>query len=84
MTPAPRPERSGRCLSVELAPELLAQLRELAAARGQTLAELVRRALADLVAAADSEHRPDPLADRLAAIEARLSALEGRKRRGLL
>jgi predicted transcriptional regulator len=79
----PRPARKGRCLSVELAPELLTQLRELADARGQSLAELVRRALADLVAAADSEHRPDPLADRLAAIEARLSALE-RGRRGRL
>jgi predicted transcriptional regulator len=74
-----RPDRAGRCLSVELAPELLAQLRELATARGQTLAELVRRALADLVTAPGS----DPLADRLAAIEARLAALE-RGRRGRL
>ncbi len=74
-----RPERAGRCLSVEVAPELLAQLRQLAAARGQTLAELVRLALAEVVAAPGA----DPLADRLAAIEARLSALE-RGRRGRL
>jgi hypothetical protein len=53
---------------------------EVAAARGQALAELVRRALADLLAAADAEHQPD----RLAVIAARLSAIEGRKRRGLL
>jgi predicted transcriptional regulator len=74
-----RPERAGRCLSVDVAPELRAQLRELAADRGQTLAELVRRALAEVVAAPGA----DPLADRLAAIEARLAALE-RGRRGRL
>jgi predicted transcriptional regulator len=74
-----RPDRAGRCLSVELEPDLRAQLRELATARGQTLAELVRRALADLVTAPGA----DPLADRLAAIEARLAALE-RGRRGRL
>ncbi len=79
-----RPARAGRCLSVELEPELRAQLKALADARGQTLAELVRRALAELVAAAgDQQAKPDRLADRLAAIEARLSVLE-RGRRGRL
>ena len=80
---SPRPARAGRCLSVELEPDLRAQLQALAAARGQTMAELVRRALAELVATAGPDPRPDPLADRLAAIEARLSVLE-RGRRGRL
>jgi predicted transcriptional regulator len=74
----PRPKRSGRCLSVELAPELLAQLREVAAARGQTLAELVRRALAELVAAADPQAGPAAgrgLAERVAQLEASTAEL---------
>ena len=84
---APRPARSGRCLSVEVPPELLEALRAAAADRGQTLAELVRRTLAAAVAAPAAEPGPDLLADRLAAIEARLSALElerNRARRGRL
>ncbi len=73
---SPRPVRAGRCLSVEVPAELLEALRAAAAERGQTLAELVRRTLAAAVEAPAAEPAPDPLADRLATIEARLAALE--------
>jgi plasmid stability protein len=73
---SPRPARSGRCLSVEVPAELLEALRAAAADRGQPLAELVRRILAAAVAGPAAAPGPDPLADRLEAIEARLEALE--------
>ena len=81
---SPRPARAGRVLSVELSPELLEALRAAAAERGQTLAELVRRTLAAAVAAPAAARGPDPLADRLAGIEARLTDLERLARRGRL
>jgi hypothetical protein len=66
---------------VEVPPELLAALRAAAAERGQTLAELVRRTLAAEVgqgpaAGAAGGPAAGGLADRVAVIEARLSALE--------
>ena len=81
---SPRPARAGRVLSVELSPELLEALRAAAAERGQTLAELVRRTLAAAVAAPAAARGPDPLADRLAGIEARLAELERQARGGRL
>lgn len=81
---SPRPARAGRVLSVELSPELLEALRAAAAERGQTLAELVRRTLAAAVAAPAAARGPDALADRLAAIEARLAELERQARGGRL
>jgi hypothetical protein len=75
--PAPRSVRAGRCLSVEVPPELLAALRAAAAERGQTLAELVRRTLTAEVAQGPAAGPPAAdLAERVAVIEARLSALE--------
>lgn len=61
---------------MEPKPDLRAQLQSLAAAHDQTLAELVRRVLAEVVPAAGPDPRPDSLADRPAAIKTRLSALE--------
>ena len=80
-----RPAREGRCLSVEVEPELRAAIKAAADRQGQTLAAWVRAALAAAVAAGGpSPAAPPARADRLAAIEARLSALERNGRRGRL
>lgn len=84
---SPRPAREGRCLSVELPPELRAAIKAAADQRGQTLAAWVRAALAAAVAAPPpgASAAADPaLADRLATIERRLSALECKGSCGLL
>lgn len=80
---SPRPDREGRCLSVELPPELRAAVKAAADSQGQTLAAWTRAALAAAVAAPRPGADPS-LADRLAAIERRLSALERKGGRGRL
>jgi hypothetical protein len=85
--PSPRPPgvRRGRTLTIELPEALKAAIEAAAAARGQTLAEWTRQALA--AAAAPEAQPPGPLqlqalAERLEGIAARLEALE--RRRGKL
>jgi hypothetical protein len=69
---------------VELPPELRAAIKAAADQKGQTLAAWVRAALAAAVAAPRPGADPSLAADRLAAIERRLSALERKGGRGRL
>lgn len=62
-------------LNLKMPPELVAQLREEAAAEGITLTALAERRLSGSYPAAISQ-LPDPVADRLAALEDRVVALE--------
>lgn len=62
-------------LNLKMPPELVARLREEAAAEGVTLTALAERRLSGSYPAAASQ-RPDPVADRLAALEERVVALE--------
>jgi transcriptional regulator with XRE-family HTH domain len=62
-------------LNLKMPPELVARLREEAAAEGITLTALAERRLSGGYPAAISQ-LPDPIADRLAALEERVVALE--------
>jgi hypothetical protein len=62
-------------LNLKMPPELVARLREEAAAEGITLTALAERRLSGSYPAAISQ-LPDPVADRLAALEERVVALE--------
>lgn len=61
--------------NLKLQPELVARLREEAAAEGITLTALAERRLSGGYPAATFQ-LPDPVADRLAALEDRVTALE--------
>ncbi len=62
-------------LNLKMPPELVARLRGEAAAEGITLTALAERRLSGSYPAATSQ-LPDPVADRLAALEERVVALE--------
>lgn len=62
-------------LNLKFQPELVARLREEAAAEGITLTALAERRLSGCYPAA-TPPLPDPVADRLAALEDRVTALE--------
>ena len=62
-------------LNLKMPPELVARLREEAAAEGITLTALAERRLSGSYPAAISQ-LPDPVADRLATLEERVVALE--------